>query len=415
MTDIEEVVRRALGEQVYRQPAMTDSADRAIAGARAVRRRQVALSVGAVVVALLATVAGVAALHHRGTGPVFPPANSQPPAPPVPQQSSTPSPTPSSTGSARPPLPPTGLGAVIDQRSLLLPEGRLLSIAPFGDDVVVAAYQISTGWLVERFGDGTPDSGTLWLYHADGSAVRLIDHETGVLVSSDGTRLAWRVGNTVTVAHLDAADNVVHDGSTTVDNGYPLMFAGSALVLGYSETGGGTDHWDVWVPQHGRFVPDWNAAQTAGVSAVYAATPDGRWLIGQALSNPGTGSKDDCLARLDPLNHLKVVARACGLPEAGEWGVLSPNGHWLAYSGIPSAQLVVVDASTMFQQPRVAATFDNVGGPIWTGPDTLVALMSNGAGAPRYYRYQVGQPTGEEVGVPGTTAHTIVELVPKLS
>jgi hypothetical protein len=412
MTDIEEVVRRALGEQVYRQPPMTDSADRAIAGARAVRRRQVALSVGAVVVALLATVAGVAALHGRGTGPVFPPSNNDHlPASPVPPRS----PAPSSTDAARPPLPETGLGAVIDQRSLLLPDGRLLPIAPFGDDVVVNAYQIGSGWLVERFGDGTPDSGTLWLYHADGSAVRLIDHETGVLVSPDGTRLAWRVGHTVTVAHLDAADNLVRDGSTTVDNGYPLMFAGSALVLGYSATGGGTDHWDVWVPQHGRFVPDWNAAQAAGVSAVYAATRDGRWLIGQALTNPGTGSKDDCLARLDPLDHLKVVARACGLPEAGEWGVLSPDGHWLAYSGIASAQLVVVDATTVFQQPRVAATFDNAGGPVWTGPDTLVALLSNGPGAPRYYRYQVGQPTGEEVGVPGTTAHSTVELVPKLS
>jgi hypothetical protein len=151
------------------------------------------------------------------------------------------------------------------------------------------------------------------------------------------------------------------------------------------------------------------------VSAVYASTADGRWLIGQALSSPGTGSKDSCLARLDPLNHLTVAARACGLPEAGEWGVLSPDGHWLAYAGISPARLVVVDATTMFQQPRVAAAYDNAFTPVWTGPGTLVVSVSNGPGAPRYYRYQVGQPTGEEVGVPGTTAQTAVELVPKLS
>jgi hypothetical protein len=193
------------------------------------------------------------------------------------------------------------------------------------------------------------------------------------------------------------------------------MFAGSALVLGYSATGGGTDHWDVWVTQRGKFTPDWNAAQAAGVSAVYAPTADGRWLIGQALSSPGTGAKDDCLVRLDPLARFKVVARACGLPSAGEWGLLSPDGHWLAYAGISPAQLVVVDVATVFQQPRVAAAFDNAGTPVWTGPDTLVASVSNGPGAPRYYRYQVGQPTGEEVGIPGTTAQTAVQLVPKLS
>lgn len=407
MTDIEEVVRRALEEQVHGQPPMTDSAGRAIAGARAVRRRQVAMSVSAVVVVLVATVAGVAALRDRGTAPVVP-ANSHSPASPVPQPSLTPSLT-------NPSLPPIGLGAVLDQRNLLLPDGHLLPIAPFGNDVVVRAWQIGDAWLVERYGDGTEDSGTLWLYHADGSAQRLIDHETGVLVAPDGKRLAWRVGKTVNVAHLDAAHNLVHDASTSVDNGYPLMFAGSGLVLGYSETGGGTDHWDVWLPQHGRFVPDWNAAQAAGVSAVYAPTADGRWLIGQALSSPGTGSKDSCLARLDPLNHLKVAARACGLPEAGEWGVLSPDGHWLAYAGIVPAQLVVVDATTMFQQPRVVAAYDNAFTPVWTGPGTLVASVSNGPGGPRYYRYQVGQPTGEEVGVPGATAQTAVVLVPKLS
>lgn len=55
------------------------------------------------------------------------------------------------------------------------------------------------------------------------------------------------------------------------------------------------------------------------------------------------------------------------------------------------------------------------GAPGETGPGTPVVSVSNGPGAPRYYRYQVGQPTGEEVGVPGTTAQTAVELVPKLS
>jgi hypothetical protein len=404
MTDIEDVVRRSLTEQVRRQPPMTSAADRAVAGAAAVRRRHAAFTAGAVVVAVVAIVAGVAVLRGGGSAPHVP-ASSTPP-------SASPAPAPSATLS----LPTVGVSALIGN-NLLLPDGRLLSVAQVAETGGAhAAYQTRDGWLVEgyNYGSTDPDPASLWLFQASGASRRLVDHASGVVVAPDGRRLAWRTGNTLVVAHLDAADNVVHDATTQVDRGYPQMFAGSALIIGYTATGGGIDNWDVWVPQRGRYTPSWSQVAANGVLYVLGATADGRWAIGQVLAAPGNGSKDMCLARLDPLNALRVAARACGLPGAGEWASLSPDGHWLAYpsgTGDGRTQTVVVDAGTLFQQPRVAGTWPAPRQGIWTGPDTVVVQGDDN----RFYRYRVGQPTGEQVTIDGMPPGDRIELVPKLS
>jgi len=93
MTEVEELVRRTLADQVHEQPSMTQPAARAIAGAASVRRRRALLAACAVVVVLVAVVAGAVVLP-RPTGPRPVPAN-------------TPSPTaaPSSVAS---PVTPSG-------------------------------------------------------------------------------------------------------------------------------------------------------------------------------------------------------------------------------------------------------------------------------------------------------------------
>lgn len=410
MTEIEDVVRRALRERVSRQPAMTEPATRAIAGAAALRRRHTVLAAGAAVVALAAVVAGGVALYGRGTGPSLPPATDAPVPSTSPSQSPSPSPTPS--------LPSVGLSAIVEnQDHLLTPDGTLLSLSTLQGQPM-NGYQTAAGWLLTTSVNGfAPDGQQLWLLRPNGSARRLLDKvDGGVVVSPDGQRLAWRGGGKLAVGHLDGTGAVVSDATTQApERRYPLAYTGSAVLLGYSATGGGIDNFDVWVPQQGRYTPSWDRAQADGIVGVFGATADGRWLVGTALATPGSGSKDTCLARLDPLDSLRVVARACGLPEAREWGSVSPGGHWLAYQSLDAAtgraQTTVVDLTTAFQQQRITDTWTLETPGIWTDSDTMVASSS----LYRYFRYRTGRPGGEEVAVVGMPPGGQVVLLPKLS
>lgn len=411
MTGIEDVVRRALEGQVSRQPAMTEPAERAIAGAAALRRRHTLLAVGAAVVALAAVVSGGVALRGRGTGPSLPPSTGAP-VPAV-------SPSVPLSPTAAPSLPTIGLSAIVENLTYLLaPDGKLVSLSKIGGSPGVT-YQLSGGWLVNAAVNGAlADGHQLWLLRPDGSARLLLDNvggADGAVFSPDGRKVAWLGGGKLNMGHLDGTDTVVTEATTQApERGYPLAVAGSAVLLGYSQTGGGLDNFDVWVPQQGRYTPAWNRAQANGIVGVFGATPDGRWLIGDVLSSPG-GGKDSCLARLDPLNQLRVVARACGLPAAIEWGTVSPDGHWLAYQtaneATGRAQATLVDLTTVFQRQKVSGTWPLESPGNWIGPDTMVVQGID----ERFYRYRVGQPTGEEVAVTGMPPRGKVILVEKLS
>jgi hypothetical protein len=398
MTELEEVVRRALSDQVHERPPMIRPAARAIAGAAAARRRRALLVTGAVVVVLVAVVAGAVVLR--------PPTSRT-----VPANTPSPSAVPSSVAS---PVTPSGSGlsALVGGDSLLLPDGRLVPLTASGD--ARAAYQVHDGYLVIAAGDATVDSESLWLYHADGYGQRLVDHVSGLLVAPDGRRLAWRSGPELTVAHLDDSDNIVTDAQTQTDRGYPLVFVGSTLVLGYSETGGGIDHIDVWIPQQGPYVPTWDRVQAEGVINVFGPASDGHFALGLVFAAPGSGDKRTCLAQLDPTGVLRVVARQCALPAVGEWGSVSPDGKLLAYESSAqgsSLQTVVVDPGTVFDRPAVLATWSFGARGAWVA-DTMVAQADNG----RIYRYRVGRNDGDPVTFPGQpTTQASIDPIPVLS
>lgn len=418
MTGIEEVVRRVLHDQVRRQPAMTEPAERAISGARALRRRHAALGVSVTVVVVVAVVWGGVALRGRGTGPSIPPSTGAPVPATSPSAAGSPSPPVSPSAAAS--LPMIGLSAIVEnQNYLLTPGGTLLSLSKIGASPGVT-YQFSGGWLVNASVNGSfTDGHQLWLLRPDGSARLLLDHvggADGAVFSADGRRLAWLAGGQLHVGHLDGTGAVVTDTTTQApEQGYPLAYAGSAVLLGYSSTGGGYDNFDVWVPQQGRYTATWDRAQANGIVGIFGATADGRWLIGNVLAAPGSGGKSSCLGRIDPLNNLRVVARACGLPEAREWGSVSPDGHWLGYQTINEAngrtQTTLVDLTTVFQQPNVDGSWPLEYPGSWIGPDTMITQGLD----ERFYRYRVGQPTGEEVAVTGMPPGGKVILVHKLS
>src|SRR5262249_9769323 len=85
----------SLTEQVRHRPPMTAVADRALAGAAAVRRWHAVLVAGVVVVAVVAAMAGVVALRDERVRP-GPLAATRPPS-----GSPSPSPSPSPPGAGR--------------------------------------------------------------------------------------------------------------------------------------------------------------------------------------------------------------------------------------------------------------------------------------------------------------------------
>src|SRR5262249_49896622 len=160
---------------------------------------------------------------------------------------------------------------------LRLPSGRDVDLStvlgerenPFISDAV----QTPDGWLLNA--TGAAQTSALWMVRSDGSLHKLIDGSYApVAVAPDGRRFAWRDGDTVRTGHLDG-DAVVGDRSTPVPGRwFPIGYTGEAVVLGYTETGGGIDHHDVWVPLRGDYVPT-PQGRTANVAVVYGPAPDG--------------------------------------------------------------------------------------------------------------------------------------------
>ena len=289
MTELDDLVRASLEAQVRTPPPLSAPADRAIAPGRAstgngsgscppareywwfsFHRRLVALSPGT---------------------PVGPPTTQS---------------TGSSTGSTARPSAVAGAtagpaGRPVGQRGRLgQPAHRQRYHGAVDRRVRSGGPRVPDcgGWLIVTFGPGT---NSLWLLTADGSAHRLLDQVDSLAVGPDGQRFAWLAGGRIHVGHLSAFA-VTDDKSTPAPvRGAPIAYTGSAVILGYSETGGGIDHIDVWIPDNGDYVPSWD--RTTHVVAVYQPAPDGT-LYGlvhgpdggkSVLSGPaGPGQRSAC-------------------------------------------------------------------------------------------------------------------------
>jgi hypothetical protein len=187
------------------------------------------------------------------------------------------------------------------------------------------------------------------------------------------------------VGHLAGVTVTVDRSTPAPARGEPIAYTGTAVILGYSETGGGIDHHDVWLPSNGDYSPSWD--KTSHVITVYQPAPDGSLL---GIVRTSQGSKDVCLAKLDPAANLKAIRTACGLPlTIDPLGLVSPDGRWLGAPSLDNGQLKValLDLSRVFDTPAVAATWDAMYPATWMDATTLVVISS---GTPMTAR--IGQP-----------------------
>ncbi len=388
MNELDSIVRRSLEERVQSPPRMTDTADRAIHGARKMRRRQLARTVGGAAMALVALAGGLAAL--RGAFP-----GGDPLGPPNQQVGG---PSASTPADLRPDLLLGETSTDIGWASLLPADGPDVSLRDVTGSIE-AAYAITEGWLLEAV---TTDSArALWLVTTAGATTRLLDKVEGLAVAPDGHRMAWRSDGRIRVGRLSGATLSTDTSTPAPQRGAPIAYNGTDVVLGYSATGGGVDHFDTWAPSRGNYLPSWS--QTSHVIAVYPPATDGS-LFG--LVRTAAGDQDVCLAQLNPAAELHPIRTACGLPFLiSPPGLVSPDGRWLAAPSLNAAsrqEVALVDLDTVFDQPKVIVTWAALRPVAWLN-DASLALVADHDNA------VIARTTG-----PGLTSVTAPSAGPKV-
>jgi hypothetical protein len=317
---------------------------------------------------------------------------------------------PGGSGTAN--LAPLGVSVIVDRKQLVLPDGTAypLDAVPGG---AISGYQTRDGWLIRGFGNGV-DTLSLWLVSVTGVPRVMVDRsDAPVAVAPDGRRIAWRSDGKLYYGRVDpAAKAVVEKTSPAPERGSPVAVGTDSVVLGYSETGGGIDHHDVWFPSLGDYKPTWD--KSAHVRAIYGpGRPDGTYL--GLVQGPGA-AKDICLAVMNPKDSLKATRTACGVVGLlDRHGAVSADGHWLGLLSAStggSGQIAVVDLSTVFGTPAVAVNWpaDTVGA--WE--DAANMLVASTALGGTLVRYHLGTATADPADRAGVTATSQVELLPRV-
>jgi hypothetical protein len=373
---IEDLVRESLHERVAQPPALDAPADRAIAGARTLRRRRALAVACAVGVAAVLATGALTGLHGGPHTLPVPPAS---------------------------PPPSIDLASIVDHTALRLPDGRSVSLPPT-ETAMTGADQIREGWLVTG-ATAYANTSSLWLVTPDAALHRLTQGLLGVpVVSADGLWLSWRTGTQLFSGHLIDSGALVVDASTPMpDKGFPIAVTSTAVVLGATATGGGIDSFDLWLPAKGHYVPSWDVI--TNVAAVYGPLPGSHAVLG--LVHPTQGGKEVCLAQLDPDNSLRATRTACGLPlRTDPAAAVSPDGHWLAAVG--NVSVVLIDLTTVYDRPVVTADWGADQPGVWVDANTMVVPAAGGLRS-----FSVRDSNPRPVSVPGLPANATIVPVPR--
>jgi hypothetical protein len=130
-------------------------------------------------------------------------------------------------------------------------------------------------------------------------------------------------------------------------------------------------------------------------------------VLGLVNATPGSGSKDVCLAELDPANRLAATRTACGLPLFSEPdSTVSPDGHWLV-ARLATSQWGLIDLRTVFTHPAIARSWTADVAGSWTDASTLLSLVSG-----KLTRIDVTTGATAPVTTPGLPPGSEVQLAP---
>jgi hypothetical protein len=306
-----------------------------------------------------------------------------------------------------------GVAVVAERDRLVLADGRAFPLTA-ANGGAWGGYQTCDGWLIDGMGPaGAPRS--LWLLGLDGSLKQIVDKsEADVAVAPDGRHISWRWQDTLYFGRVDPAGGVHVDvRSPAPAQGHPITMTETAVVLGYTTTGGGIDHHDVWFPSRGNYVPTW----TTDILAVFGPTKDRRYFLG--LFDGGKGVGQPCLAEFDPQQALHVAHSACGLETIRLYrsGQVSPDGKQLAVSISGSGGLGIgtVDLTTVFTTPAFAhLVFGTDLDPLklaWEDNIHVLAVSTSG-GLTRFALPSGPGAAAPRVGVSATTE--VTALLPRL-
>ncbi len=378
MTMLEEALRQTFAGQVAEVPAVLDPAGAAIARARTVRRRQQAMAGTALALAVTLVVSGTwwargAVGTNRSPEPL---ANTTVGLATSPRSSAGPPglrPADDAPPEAAPAVPqhPVPAGAALkldlfDGSTILTPEGRGLPVP-----------NVASGSTVDRVADGwlyTSATASTRLMRLDGTSVDVGIDGDQVVVSADGTRIAWMAARqtaqpTLKLAEL-TGDSLSGVLTTSVPPGTaPVALVGSRVVMASKQ---GYDYWD---PTKLTFKPSW----ISSVHDVYGQYGD---FVVAAVDAPGRPDLDQgtCVALLSLADDgLRDTRQPCQPIEAGGEppDALSPGGRWLAVASGAKAQIIDVSAKSV--QPAPSCAFPStVLSMAWEDGDHLVVRTSSG-------------------------------------
>jgi len=373
---LEDALRDAFAFQAGSGPDAVGRAmaDRAISQAAVHRRRMHAGSVIAGVMALVITgVVSFTVLDRRAsTGPGRRPIAG---GPALPTFVTTPASRRAVDASSAPePLEVVSNGEIYTEGSTT---EHLALPAHTNGAAVRSAYHADDGYLVVTAQPGDTGQQLLLLDKGGASKVLLASAST-IAVSDDGDKVAWRSGDTMSVADRQP-DTSTLDPPQTVqapDRGVPVAFFGPDVVLGRTaKSGTGMDAFDLWYPDHqSTFTQSWDE----GVVRIFGVLSDNSALFAQ-VRDPDDATKV-CLGRLVPDQPFKETDRACLLPQpAAQGGGIAPDGRFLAYPAADGTNIVIVDLSQVFKTTPKARTLD-LGVTfdpatvrlVWLGPHTAV-------------------------------------------
>ncbi|NJC69377.1 hypothetical protein HC031_06530 [Planosporangium thailandense] len=386
MTRLEDELRNTFAANVAEVPPIHDVAGTAIARGRVIRRHR-RITVGAAFAVVIAMVTSGTLWAGGGFG-------GQPGQRRTGQLAAAPNADVTSTAP---------LDLVVGGE--LRPAGHApISLPGSGD--VYDALRVPEGWLVVR---GDKATHQLWLVRDSGEPTLVIDGlPSNFAFSPDGRRIAYQQGSMLTVATVAGGRDLSGQGVQLPGSdrsqgrtGAELVgWAGSYLVIG-NRQGIDYDGYDLWDPSQGGYVPTWNH----DVVAIYAATPDGRSVVGEVKdARPGTF----CTAVLDPAAGLRAGDKACGQPylSVARHG-LSPDGRWVL--GEANRAVGVVDTRNgRLTATSVPAEGTWWAGPVWTGRDTFAVAEESHL---RYGRVTDPQHP-QELPAPSTTERWLVVARP---